>query len=61
MIRHIQIADVPGRHEPGSGEINYRHLFALLDELGYEGWLGCEYAPAGDTRAGLGWRESLIE
>lgn len=58
-IRHIQVADNPGRHEPGTGEINYRYLFALLDELGYEGWIGCEYHPAGDTVAGLGWRSAL--
>ncbi|MEV4782589.1 2-oxo-tetronate isomerase [Burkholderia sp. LMU1-1-1.1] len=59
MIKHMQIADTPGRHEPGTGEINYRHLFALIDELGYTGWLGCEYAPAGDTIAGLSWRRAL--
>jgi hydroxypyruvate isomerase len=60
LIRHMQIADTPGRHEPGTGEINYRHLFALIDELGYEGWLGCEYIPAGDTKAGLAWRRALM-
>lgn len=60
LIRHMQLADVPGRHEPGTGEINYRHLFALIDELGYEGWIGCEYHPAGDTAAGLGWRSALV-
>ncbi|GJI98463.1 hydroxypyruvate isomerase [Duganella caerulea] len=59
MIKHMQIADTPGRHEPGTGEINYRHLFRLIDELGYEGWLGCEYLPAGDTIAGLDWRQAL--
>ena len=59
MIKHMQIADTPGRHEPGTGEINYRHLFALIDALGYTGWLGCEYLPAGDTIAGLGWRRAL--
>ena len=59
MIKHMQIADTPGRHEPGTGEINYRHLFALIDELGYDGWLGCEYIPAGDTIAGLEWRRAL--
>ena len=59
MIKHMQIADTPGRHEPGTGEINYRHLFALIDELGYDGWLGCEYLPAGDTIAGLVWRDTL--
>lgn len=59
LIRHLQIADTPGRHEPGTGEINYRFLFRLIDELGYDGWLGCEYLPAGDTLAGLGWRSAL--
>ncbi|MGK5020851.1 2-oxo-tetronate isomerase [Janthinobacterium lividum] len=60
LIRHIQIADTPGRHEPGTGEINYRHLFKLLDQIGYAGWVGCEYRPASDTVAGLGWREQLM-
>lgn len=57
-IGHFQIADNPGRHEPGTGEINYPFLFRLLDELGYGGYLGCEYTPAGATVDGLGWRES---
>jgi 2-dehydrotetronate isomerase len=52
---HIQIAGNPGRHEPDIGEINYPFLFDLLDEIGYEGWIGCEYRPTSDTRAGLGW------
>lgn len=60
LIRHMQIADTPGRHEPGTGEINFRHLFALIDALGYDGWLGCEYIPAGDTMAGLAWRGELM-
>ena len=59
LIRHIQLADVPGRHEPGTGEINFPFLFRTLDELGYDGWVGCEYIPLGDTVAGLGWRERL--
>ncbi|MDQ1921027.1 hydroxypyruvate isomerase family protein [Massilia pseudoviolaceinigra] len=59
LIRHMQVADNPGRHEPGTGEINYRYLFALLDELGYDGWVGCEYHPRGDTIAGLNWRSAL--
>jgi len=59
LIRHVQLADNPGRHEPGTGEINYRYLLALLDELGYAGWVGCEYHPSGDTQAGLGWRAAL--
>jgi hydroxypyruvate isomerase len=54
---HIQIAGVPGRHEPNIGEINYPYLFTLLDELEYEGWVGCEYVPAGETLAGLSWLE----
>lgn len=54
-IGHVQIAGVPGRHEPDNGEIAYPFLFDLLDSLGYEGWVGCEYTPAGATRDGLGW------
>jgi 2-dehydrotetronate isomerase len=52
---HVQIAGNPGRHEPDIGEINYPYLFDLLDELGYSGWIGCEYRPKGETRGGLGW------
>ena len=52
---HVQIAGNPGRHEPDIGEINYPYLFDLFDELGYTGWIGCEYRPRGETRAGLGW------
>jgi hydroxypyruvate isomerase len=52
---HVQIAGVPERHEPDHGEVNYPYLLELLDEVGYGGWVGCEYRPAGDTRAGLGW------
>ena len=54
-IAHVQIADTPGRHEPGTGEINYPFLFDHLDRLGYEGWIGCEYKPAAGTTDGLGW------
>lgn len=54
-IGHVQIADNPGRHEPGSGEINYPFLFGLLDRLGYAGWVGCEYKPLTTTEAGLDW------
>ena len=54
-VGHIQIAGVPGRHEPDVGEINYPYLFAVLDELGYSGWVGCEYKPLRATSAGLGW------
>ncbi len=60
QIGHIQIAGVPGRHEPDVGEINYRFLFALLDELGYPGWVGCEYRPRAGTSAGLGWMKTLL-
>lgn len=59
LIAHMQLADVPGRHEPGTGAIDYRALFALIDELGYSGWIGCEYHPAGDTVSGLAWRSAL--
>lgn len=55
-VGHIQIADNPGRHEPGSGEINFTFLFRHLDTLGYPGWIGCEYIPRASTREGLGWR-----
>jgi hydroxypyruvate isomerase len=56
MIKHIQLADNPGRNEPGTGEINYRYLLPMLDQIGYEGWVGCEYKPKADTVAGLSWR-----
>jgi hydroxypyruvate isomerase len=58
-IAHIQIADNPGRHEPGTGEINYPWLFRHLDAIGYAGWIGCEYKPATTTEEGLGWTERL--
>jgi hydroxypyruvate isomerase len=57
VIAHMQIADVPARNEPGTGEIGWSYLFRRMDELEYEGWVGCEYRPAGETVAGLGWRE----
>ena len=57
VIAHMQIADVPARHEPGTGEIGWRYVFQRMDELGYRGWVGCEYRPAGDTVVGLDWRE----
>ena len=59
-IGHIQLADNPGRHEPGTGEINYDFLFAHLDRLGYAGWIGCEYKPASTTLAGLGWVQPFL-
>ena len=55
MIKHMQLADNPGRFEPGTGEINYRFLFQCIDELGYDGWIGCEYRPKTTTAEGLGW------
>ena len=54
-IAHFQIAGVPERHEPDSGEVNYEYLFDLIDELGYEGWIGCEYTPKEGTSEGLDW------
>ncbi|MGO9323794.1 MAG: 2-oxo-tetronate isomerase [Terracidiphilus sp.] len=54
-VGHFQIAGVPERHEPDTGEVNFLYLFDLIDQLGYEGWIGCEYIPAGATSAGLGW------
>jgi hydroxypyruvate isomerase len=61
LIGHIQLADNPGRHEPGSGEINYPFLIHRIDELGYEGWIGCEYQPATNTSAGLKWIKTLTQ
>jgi hydroxypyruvate isomerase len=58
-VGHLQIAGVPMRHEPDTGELNHAYLFKLIDELGYDGWIGCEYRPAGTTSAGLGWLKSL--
>lgn len=58
-IGHIQVAGVPERNEPDTGEVNYRYLFRLLDELGYDGWVGCEYRPAKGTLEGLGWMKTL--
>ena len=54
-IAHIQLADNPGRNEPGTGEIHYGNVFAAIDRMGYSGWIGCEYKPATTTEAGLGW------
>jgi hydroxypyruvate isomerase len=58
-VGHIQIAGVPERNEPDTGEINYAYLFRLVDEIGYDGWLGCEYRPAKGTMEGLGWMKKL--
>ncbi len=54
-IAHLQLADNPGRHEPGTGEINYPFVFEALDKMGYKGWIGCEYKPKAGTSEGLGW------
>jgi hydroxypyruvate isomerase len=54
-IAHVQLADNPGRHEPGTGEIHYGNVFAALERIGYAGWVGCEYKPATTTEAGLAW------
>jgi hydroxypyruvate isomerase len=59
-IGHMQVADTPGRHEPGTGEINYPFLFRHIDRMGFTGWIGCEYRPAGTTQAGLGWLEPYL-
>lgn len=54
-VGHIQLADNPGRHEPGTGEINFPFLFAHLDAIGYQGWVGCEYVPTGRSEDSFGW------
>jgi len=59
-IGHLQIADVPGRDEPGSGEINFEFLLRHIDALGYSGWVGCEYNPRGDTLEGLKWARPYL-
>ena len=59
-IGHVQIADVPDRHEPGTGEINFDFLLAHLDAIGYAGWVGCEYNPRGDTLQGLTWAKRYL-
>jgi hydroxypyruvate isomerase len=57
---HIQIADTPGRHEPGTGEINYAYVFRMIDEAGWDDWVGCEYRPKAATLDGLGWMKSTV-
>ena len=59
-IGHIQLADNPGRHQPGTGEINFPYLFGLLDEIGYDGFIGCEYLPSGSTVDSLAWRDQWL-
>ena len=59
-IGHIQLADVPGRHEPGTGELNFDFLLRHIDRIGYSGWIGCEYNPLGDTLEGLKWAKPYL-
>ena len=61
QITHIQLADTPGRHEPGTGEINFNFLLPHLDEIGYRGWVGCEYTPLKGTLDGLGWADRWLK
>ncbi len=58
-VGHFQVAGVPERHEPDTGEVRYEYLFNLIDELGYDGWIGCEYSPKGGTSEGLGWLRKM--
>jgi hydroxypyruvate isomerase len=60
-IAHVQIADNPGRGEPGTGEINYGFILSELDRLGYDGWVGCEYKPKSGTSEGLGWMKPYLK
>lgn len=60
LIGHVQLASVPERHEPGSGELDDAHILAELRQLNYSGAIGCEYHPAGDTVEGLGWMRTLL-
>ena len=60
-IAHIQLADNPGRHEPGTGEINFLNLFRFIDETGYDGWIGCEYKPSARTENSLEWAKSYLK
>jgi hydroxypyruvate isomerase len=60
LISHVQVADVPSRTEPGTGEVGWEYLFSRIAQLGYTGWIGCEYKPATTTLAGLAWRDRLL-
>jgi hydroxypyruvate isomerase len=60
-IGHLQLADAPARHEPGTGEINFDFLLGHIDRIGYSGWIGCEYNPAGDTVEGLKWAQRYLQ
>ncbi len=59
-VRHVQIAGVPDRGEPDSGEVDVLYVMKMIDDLGYKGWVGCEYRPRGDTREGLGWAKRYL-
>jgi len=61
IIGHMQLADNPGRHEPGTGELNYPVIFEEINSMGYEGWIGCEYVPLENTVTGLNWASSFLE
>jgi hydroxypyruvate isomerase len=61
IVRHIQIADAPGRHEPGTGEMGFPEPLRMLERLGYQGWIGCEYIPATSTFAGLDWARPYLD
>ncbi|MDJ0993585.1 MAG: TIM barrel protein [Dinoroseobacter sp.] len=61
LIKHVQIADTPERHEPGTGTLGFPEPLQILAGLGYDGWIGCEYTPAGNTLAGLGWAKPYLE
>lgn len=60
-VGHLQIAGVPDRHEPDQGELNIRHLFGVIDDLGFDGWIGCEYNPRTGTSEGLGWLKGYMD
>jgi hydroxypyruvate isomerase len=60
LIVHMQVADVPGRNEPGTGEIAWDYIFRTIERLGYGGWIGCEYRPAQNTKLGLAWRDQHV-
>jgi hydroxypyruvate isomerase len=60
VIGHMQLADNPGRHEPGTGELNYPEIFRMIDSMNYSGWIGCEYIPISDTESGLAWARDFL-
>ena len=59
-VGHVQVAGIPERNEPDVGELNYDYLLGMLDRLGYDGWVGCEYRPRAGTTAGLGWAKRWL-